>query len=134
MWGGVTSRGGPLQLFPLCVRGTQFAYSSSLGRETPPTIAGKGLGGTARGFGERSLNTWAMTRQSKLSKPQLGSLRTPGSGLVSSTSQRIGVLSSGESGGRDRGPGEGALAGLGAPARGSWVEKFAEQDGVWRGD
>ncbi|TKC52674.1 hypothetical protein EI555_004533, partial [Monodon monoceros] len=59
----------------------------------------------------------------------LGNLQgaPPYSGLVSSTSQRIGVLSSGELGGRDRGPREGALTGLGAPTRDSWVEKLAEQ-------
>lgn len=69
-----------------------------------------------------------------LAQLQLGFQRPPRSGLVSSTSQRIGVLSSGGPDGRNWGFGEGALTALGAPARGSWVDKLAEQDGIWKGD
>lgn len=49
------------------------------------------------------------------SKPKWGPKAPAGSNLVSSTSQRIGVLSSGEPGGRDPGCAEGFLtsAGLG---------------------
>ena len=111
--GGVTSRGGTLQIFSLCVcGGTQFAYCSRLGSETP-SHSREGFLGNRKRVGEWSLNTYVLTQQLETFKSLTGVPAPPYSGLVSSTSQRIGVLSPGELGGPDPGPQEGALTDLG---------------------
>lgn len=110
--GDITGRDPP-NLFPVCVGGgTQFAYCSRLGSETP-SHSREGFLGNRKRVGEWSLNTYVLTQQLETFKSLTGVPAPPYSGLVSSTSQRIGVLSPGELGGPDRGPQEGALTDLG---------------------
>lgn len=54
--GGDITRQAPPTLSPVCV-GTQVAYCSSPGPETPNYIAGKSLESHPKSFGEGSPNT-----------------------------------------------------------------------------
>lgn len=59
----MTSRGGPLQLFPLCVGGNTVCLLLEAGSGDPPAHHSRGGSWVHKRFAEKPLNTWAMTRQ-----------------------------------------------------------------------